>query len=200
MGDVDTLEQVALRVAAADFIALNGDQPWPEFLETPPISVSKDGLVGLGRRYVRTKSGRFLERNFTFQVLLKMEKDDGIAFVGLGEGRGGGAYDEPEKSVHLKIHSRKLSNGWVQLDNANKSARQSLGNVDAGTHRVIIRKRGEKVTFAIDVDNDGPTSDDLMYTYPKFREIAPFLHEKNAYLFFGDGGAYQSVKLTIDSE
>jgi hypothetical protein len=178
---------------------LNGSVPWPEFLQTPPVSVSDEGLKGLGRRYVRSKSGQFLEKNFTFEVILKVAAKDGISFVGLGEGRGAKPYNEPGASVFLKIHSMNLGEGWLQLNaNQNRANNQTLGTLQPGTHRVIIRKQGEKVTFAIDVDNDGPSSDDVTHTYPKFKDIAPFLHEKNTFIFFGEGGTYQQVKLTIE--
>lgn len=198
-GAVESPPKDTLPGGKGEFIALDGSMPWPEFLETPPVSVSKDGLKGLGRRYVRTKSGRFLEEDFTFEVILKVEEKDGISFVGLGEGRGGGAYREPANSVHFKIHSMSLGKGWLQLANPNGKASQSLGTIQPGTHRVIIHKQGQQVTFAIDCDNDGPSPDDFSYTYPKFREIAPYLHEKNTYLFFGDGGTFEKVRLSIES-
>ena len=188
--------------AAADarWDALNGSTPWPSYLETPPVGAARQGLRGLGRRYVRTGSGRFLTEDFTFEVVFSIGRDDSIAFIGLGEGRGSGSYSEPGGSVNFRIHSPSQGRGEVVLSKAGPFGGQGVGRIpDAGTHRATISKRGNAVTFAIDVDNDGPSADDLEQTVPNIRDFAPFMHEKNVHLFFGGGGTFQQVRLLADS-
>ena len=83
------------------------------------------------------------------------------------------------------------------LSRATSDAIKGIGKISkAGTHRVSIVKDGDAVTFSIDVDNDGPSDDDLEITIPDLKEHAKTLNEKNTYLFFGGSGTFKSVSLT----
>jgi hypothetical protein len=68
-----------------------------------------------------------------------------------------------------------------------------------GTNLVSITKEGDKVTFAIDIDNDGPSPPDMEPVISNIREYAPFLNSKNTYLFFGAGGTFSETSLVVGS-
>ena len=63
-----------------------------------------------------------------------------------------------------------------------------------GPHRVVIEKKGNSVTFAVGVGNDGKSDDDFQKTIPDLRAFAPFLNNRNTFLFFGGGGTYQRIR------
>ena len=156
---------------------------------------TRDGITRIGRNYIRTRDGRFLTKDFVYEVRFTLRKDEGIAFIGMGEGRGTGGNREPGNSVHLRIHSVGRFGGDVGIaSQGNPNAR--FGKFTApGTHRVRIVKQGVSVTFTLDVDDDGPSDDDMTRTFPDIRKVAPFLHGKNAFLFFGGDGTFSEVRL-----
>ncbi len=171
---------------------------WPAFLEKSEATATRDGLT-VGRNYVRTKQGHFLTTDFRFEAVFSIKDGDSIVFVGIGEGRGGGAYQEPVNSAHLRIHHESLKSGVGLAKGGQLFGTQRVGpDLPTGTHRAVITKAGDAVTFAIDVDNDGPTDDDMELTVPDIKAFESNLHAKNTHLFFGGGGAFTEVKLTYD--
>ncbi len=173
-----------------------GRSRYPSFLEATRVLANKDGLYNIGRdQYVRTKKGDFLAKDFTFEIVFTITKDDSIMFVGLGEGRGRGSYKEPASSVNLRIHPPVTHKGEVALSKTGVGG-EGMGRIpNAGTHRAIITKEGKSVTFKIDIDNDGDGPDDLERTIPDIEDFAPFLHSKNSHLFFGGGGTFNRLRL-----
>lgn len=176
-------------------VALDGSVAWPDYFDTPAIATTKDGLKKLGRQYVRTPRGNFLRDDFTFDLVFEIKRDDGIAFVGLGEGRGRQAGDEPINSVNLRIHGQDLAKGDVLLANKGPINGQLVGRIPPGTHRATILKTGDRVTLAIDVDNNGPSPEDLQQIIPNIREFASYLDDTNCHLFFGGDGNFKAVRL-----
>ena len=164
-----------------------GRSPWPSFLEPSLATVTKDGLDVSG--HVRTKSGRFLNEDFTFEVVFPMKKGSRIVIVGIGDSAG-------KSSAFLRGHHEYLKSGVGLGKGGQRSGFQHVGgDLPTGTHRAIITKKGNEVTFAIDVSNDGPTDDDMKLTIPDIKDFEPNLHSKNTHLFFGDG-TFKEVKLT----
>jgi len=178
--------------------SLTSRSRWPSILERSQTTATRDGLT-IGRNYVRTKQGHFLTRNFRFEAVFGIKEGDSIVFVGIGEGRGGGPYKEPANSVHLRIHHESLKSGVGLAKGGQIVGTLRVGpDLPTGVHRAIITKEGDAVTFAIDVDDDGPTDDDMERTVSDIKEFAPYLHSKNTHLFFGGGGAFREVNLTYD--
>lgn len=175
---------------------LTAAHAWPSFLDEPPAKPGEHALAGLGRRFVRTPRGDFLRKDFTFDLVFSITKADPIIFVGLGFGRNETHEGEPTKSVMFRIHSQDVSNGEVVITKTGPIGGTHLGKIPPGTHRARIRKSGDQVVFAIDVDNNGPSPEDIEHTIPNIREFAPFLDATNAYLFFGGGGTFPSVRLS----
>jgi hypothetical protein len=150
------------------------------------------GIVFSDRTLVLTRAGTYLTKDFTFEVLLEMRAGDKIAFIGFGEGEPGVAYDEPGNAVNLRFHSPDNSGEILLAHNGNNT--QLLGPINyPGTHRVQIVKEGNAVTFTVDVNNDGPTDDDLTATITDITVYAPFLNSRNTYLFFGGSGRFLEV-------
>jgi hypothetical protein len=153
------------------------------------------GIKFAKREYILTRDGTFLNKDFTFEILVAMDNGDGIGFIGVGEAQTGQAYNEPMNSVNLRFHAPDNS-GEVNLGKNGQNV-TAMGTIRrAGTHLVRIQKEGTSVTFMVDVDNDGPSDDDFETTVPDIKAEASFLNSKNMYLFFGGGGRYIEVGLT----
>jgi mono/diheme cytochrome c family protein len=181
-----------------DWFSLGSRQRWPTFLERARWSLpGRGGLTFQGRNFIRTEDRSFLVRDFTFEIVFSLSKGDKLAFVGMGEGRGRQAGDEPANSVNLRIHPPNVADGDVGLSNVGAGGTVIGRIASEGTHRAVITKVGESVTFSIDVDDDGDTPDDFERTIPNIHDYAPFLTSKNTHLFFGGDGTFQKVRLTV---
>ncbi|MBC8288917.1 MAG: hypothetical protein H8E37_01240 [Planctomycetes bacterium] len=173
----------------------------PTMLEqSVPYTKTEEGITKIGRHYIRTRSGQFLTRDFVYEVRFTLNTNDGIAFIGMGQGGRAGAYKEPGNSVHLRIHSTGRYRGEVGITSADDKSRKLINDkfgklAEPGTHRVRITKRGNAVTFTLDVDDDGPSDDDMTKSFPDIHKAAPFLHSKNSFLFFGGDGTFSEVRL-----
>jgi S1-C subfamily serine protease len=180
--------------------ALGGKNPFPAAFEPSDKALAdKDGLRLDGRRYIKTVKGDYLTRDFKFELVYTLSEatDAGITFIGIGEAEPGGAYDEPKNSVFLKIHPPNVDGGAVGLANGPNGGALPVGKISKnGTHRAIIEKKGDVVTFGIDVDNDGQSDDDLERTVPDIKAFGRFLHKKNTYIFFGGGGTFKQFRLS----
>src|SRR5262249_13614687 len=138
---------------------------------------------------VLSRKGDFLNKDFRFEIVFTIKKGDKITFVGIGEADPNSTYREPKNSVYLRFHPPDMGGGEVDLSNAPSQNLVQIGKVTRyGTHRVMIEKKGEALTFTIDPDNDGPSDDDIQKTIPSLKEVGPFLNSKNTFIFFGAGG------------
>lgn len=185
---------------ADDWIQLGGRHKFPAFFQSNPAILSeKTGLSIKRRNYVLSRKGDFLSKDFKFEIVFTLKDGDAndIAFVGMGEADRNSAYNEPKNSVYLGIHPPTVEQGRVSLSNRTGGGGTTLGNISRpGTHRAIIEKIGDAVTFSIDVDNDGPSDDDLENAVPDIKEFGTYLHKKNTFLFFGGGGVYHRLRLS----
>jgi serine/threonine protein kinase len=180
-----------------DWMILGGRNELPAHLQGGDhVLAEKDGLRTNGRVYVLTKDSDYLKKDFTFEIVFsqKVEKE-GTAFIGIGTGSNQSAYNEPVESVYFGIPPPSINNGAVGLS---KGPGQTVypGRIHrAGTHRVVIEKKGNVVTFSLDVGNDGPSDDDVERSIPDIKAYAPFLNGTNTHIFFGGGGTYQKMRL-----
>jgi tRNA A-37 threonylcarbamoyl transferase component Bud32 len=185
------------RPAEDDWMILGGRNELPAHLQGGDhVLADKDGLRTNGRTYVLTKDSDYLKKDFTFEIVFTQKADkEGTAFIGIGTGSNQSAYNEPVESVYLGIPPPNINNGAVGLS---KGPGQTVypGRIHrAGTHRVIIEKKGNVVTFTLDVGNDGPSDDDVERTIPDIKAYAPFLNGSNTHIFFGGGGTYEKMRL-----
>jgi hypothetical protein len=168
--------------------------------------LTKDGLEVQPGSIVRTERADYVTGDFVFEIIYTFPKTatrdplDQITYFGIG----GDNVDErlPRKCVALAIYPTTM-NGQGPI----KLARTSDGrgsyrdiiighNRKLGPHRVWIEKVGAALTFRVDVDNDGETPDDLEFTIPDISEYAPYLNEKNSFLFIGGGANFTQGRLT----
>lgn len=148
---------------------------------------------------VQTKATDFLNRDFTFEVLLDFSAGDYVANVGIGYGVADVSYNGLKDSVYLRVHAPSMRPGMepgvVKL-NRFRLGEEIIGTFSSpGPYLVRIIKEGDTVTFEVDAGNDGPTDDDFETTIVDIRDFAPFLHGKNSPLFFGGSGEFLSVSL-----
>lgn len=153
----------------------------PSFLTSSTrISKAKSGITIADGGVIRTKDVNFLDRDFTFEVLL--DNSTGGAHVGIGT----------RDTVQLQLHTTAVGNnrGEVKLNES------IIGNISStGAHLLRIQKKGDTVTFQIDVDNDGLSDDDLETIIPNIREHAPSFHSKNVPLFLSGKAEFISASL-----
>jgi FlgO protein len=169
--------------------------------------ITKDGLVLGSGRLVRSKDSNFAKRDFvfeityTFGVLNSSDRRDESVHVGIGDDSNGRGH--PKKCIALDIRPTSLqSEGRITLvrgsDGQGGDSERLFGNVrKPGPHRIRIQKAGSELTFHLDVDNDGESVDDLEMTIPDISEHAPFLNEKNSYLYINGGGVFTNPRLTF---
>lgn len=165
---------------------------WPSFLE-PNGSLTRDGISGKGT-IVHTRKGDYLDKNFRLELVFTLPTDGHIMVVGFGEGR-------RDTAVKLRIHSPGNFLGDVGFGKPGVKERPLESGkriTSEGPHRLSITKIGDELTFEIDHDNDGPSPDDIERTVPNVREYAPFLHNKNSYIYFRNGGIYKQVRMTYN--
>ncbi len=181
---------------------LGGGCRWPPYLErrSGMFVAVKGGIGTKDRVYIRTKSGDFLNKDFIFEVVFEGPQDHDTAFFGLGEARPGRESGEPVGSVNLRIHGPGKRKGAVTLTKAGPFAGKTMGYIPRpGTHRARIHKKGPTVTFSIDVNDDGPSSNDFSKKIPDIKAFATFLNDNNFHLFFGSGAkvTYKEVRLVL---
>jgi serine/threonine protein kinase len=164
---------------------------------TGPVDATRAGLRPAEYHYAVTRSADYLNKDFRFEVVFTRRKGDAIAMVGLGEVDRNAPYHEPGGSLYLRIHPPDVDDGSVLLANGRRNGGLLLGCLrDPGTHRVVIEKKGDAVTFWVDAANDGPTADDFRKTIADLRSYAPYLGPQETRLFFGNRTTYQEVRLT----
>lgn len=195
----DTPAPVQLSDLSGRKFTFDRQSDWPPLFEAAPVTVSPRGLR-VGRRYVRTVAKQFLNHDFRFEVWFNMQQGDSITFIGIGEGRGTGSYKEPAKSVHMRIHHESIGGVGLAKDGQIFGGKRIGRGLPNGDHRAIVEKHGSEISFAIDVDDDGPTPDDMTLVIPNLNEFAPFLHEKNSHLFLGGGSGITAIRLTMNPD
>jgi hypothetical protein len=147
-----------------------------------------------------TRKGDYLTRDFKFELVFSFRDDANltakdIMFVGIGEADRSG--NEPKNSVYLRVHPPNVDDGSIGLAKQPARSFTGLGKIiGPGPHRVIIEKKEDVVTYMIDIDNDGESDGDSEQTLPDIKEVGPFLHKKNTFLFFGGGGIFQRVRIS----
>lgn len=168
----------------------------PEFLTTADRwDLHPRGGISLQRwTYVRSKSGNYLDRDFTCDLWFTTEGTGTNIFVGIGDGRGRPGLTVPANSLALSINSPDVDGGTVGFLKADGEV-TPIGQLNAaGDYVARIEKTGKAVTFAVgDEDADGTFNAKLSTTVTDAAVLAPFITSHNAHLFFG-GGRFWKVR------
>ncbi len=160
------------------------------------FTTEKEGGIRLNKNSsIVSKDRNYLSKDFTLEVVLAMKAGDPIAVIGIGDNSAG--TDDPKYSFRMRIHPPNVSKGqvYVTLESTTLTGNATLSS--PGTHLFRIVKEGPSVTLMVDPDNDGESDDDGEYTLPDIKDSLPKLNDKNTNLFFGGGGVYKSVSLTV---
>ncbi len=201
---------------SADLVKLTAGGRLPAFMEqSKTAAIGRDGLAlgpgsGPGPRggstTVRTRQGNFLSKNFTFDVVYRFKPGErAIMLAGMGANRrdGGNWFLE---SVGSRVHgpgydgdaAGKATVSFHSFFDDTIFAR--LGTDHLGPNLFRIQKRGNTLTFAICVDFQGEFKPDYSATVPDLKNGAPTLDDKACYLFVGEGGTVEQMRLVIDGE
>jgi len=114
---------------------------------------------------VRTRSSSLLAADFSAEIVFELqpaEKNDwgNVAFIGIGTVEKA-AYEEPLNCAYLRILPLHV-NGEAGLSNRPVDSGTVIGRFrNTGPHLARIRRKGALVTFEVDMDCDGPSSDDF---------------------------------------
>lgn len=166
--------------------------------------MTKAGLEIEPNAILRSKTGDYLTRNFHFEIVFTFPQTssrnvmDQMVHVGIGDDSQ--KNQTPGVCVGLIVRPGSVNDGRTTLLSENGG--QGAGKEDlvgfvrrAGPHRILIDKIGPAITFRLDMDNDGPSVDDLETTIPDLAEFAPRLNAKNSFLYVAGGAAFNNPRL-----
>jgi hypothetical protein len=144
------------------------------------------------RQYMRTVATDYNGKDFTAQLVFSLTNTAGdgatIHFFGMGPGTPAGANNEPT-GVFFRIHTPDVGGGAIHVASRNAAGGgftsvTSIGNitVNGGTHRAIITKSGNQMTFGVDVGNDGTVNfSHVVSNYTTLTDI----NGSNSSIYFG---------------
>lgn len=151
-----------------------------------------------GGGVILTRQRDFINHDFIFEVLVSFEKDDSIAYVGIGPGQSINSRSQLDDSIYLRLHSPSFGKGEVNVLNVVDGGKTILGQVpQAGSHLLRLVKEGDALSLIVDPENDGPTDDDLELVIPDIKTFSPKLNSKNSYLFICGSGTFHAARLTV---
>jgi hypothetical protein len=177
------------------------------------VEIGKEGLDLSVFRGVRTRTGDFINKDFTLDVVyswaLDSKKDKTRITVGLGDG----GRVETERDPFGKGHPAaarasdavclQLQGGDVAIQFAGAETKHTgrpapsgrsgssageievarLGEADHGPHRLRISKHGDTMTVAFNADYKGQFTPQYTKTILSLKADAPFLDAQNSYVF-----------------
>jgi hypothetical protein len=178
----------------------------PSYLQSADAAgIKKDGLsFSDARGIVRTKDGKFLEQDFTFDVVFEqvanVDRQNRVTIIGLGDPSYAGGYANAQNAVYVKLNTPVDGDGWVEVSKNGTGGSAKLEKVPGlGTRMVRVEKRGDAVTFSLCVDFKDKFTADSSHTIPDIRQYAPFLTKHNTYLFIGGSGTFKACRLVKSS-
>jgi|GEM_PF-1617181 len=195
--------------SSGELEGLGKSRSLPKFLTTSSaLKRTSEGGVRLQGDDSRGESGRggviltrqrdFINHDFIFEVLVSFERDDTIAYVGIGPGQSIASRSQLDDSIYLRLHSPSFGKGEVNVLNVVDGGKTILGLVPQdGTHLLRLVKEGDALSLIVDPEGDGPTDDDLELVIPDIKTFSPKLNSKNSYLFICGSGTFHAARLTV---
>ncbi|MCX6937562.1 MAG: hypothetical protein NTU80_06635 [Verrucomicrobia bacterium] len=168
--------------------------------------------TAVARSYIRTVATNFNTVDFSFAATYTVSANSGgagIAFFGIGQGApDAGFYEEPLISGYMRSFPNNFDSGSSKISINSSSgnvdeSRPSFGNPGSGTHRALITKTGDTITFAIDANSSGGTFVADFSTTLSLSANLSFLNATNSRLFLGAGGSaatFDSMVITAVPE
>ncbi len=166
--------------------------------------IGKEGLEIKPGGVIRTKLSDYIKHDFVFDVVYTFPKttplqpNEQTIHVGIGDESLEDGH--PKKCVALVIRPITFdADGRITILKTGEGARESaFGSLrKLGPHKIQIEKSGPALTFRIDVDNDGDSVDDMEMTIPDVTQFAPFLNDKNSYLYVGGGAFFTKGRISV---
>ena len=159
--------------------------------------------------YIRTSASDFNLVNFSLLVTYTVTDGSGsggMAIMGLGSGiPDDNYYTEPLQSVYVRSFPNDFGDGNVQpsINSAtgNVAELATFGEPGPGTHRLLLTKSGDVITFAVSNAASGTFTADYTATFSLAGDL-PFLDATNSRLFVGSEGAgasFDSFVLTTSA-
>ena len=154
------------------------------------------------------QSADLVEGDFAFEVELvfptwtERSTMDQIAYVGIGEPN---SNQSPDPCVCMSIRPPEINGGHVDVTRSAEGTTYRGGEMKVtnlrgrGPHIVRIEKKGNTVTFALDVDADGKDAADAKVNIADIAEYAPFLHKKNSHIILGGGARFTNVRFAVEN-
>lgn len=180
------------------FIALQGPKLPPYFTQQRGLKFQNNALV-LDDKNIRTVRSDYLNVDFTFDVIYRIDPaQHEPMLVGMGENGREGAWII--NSVAAKLHGA-VHDGILQLE-IGKGGGGEVGKAGKGAGTLMFRmqKSGKVVTVALCPDYKGHFEPTLTRTIPDLTSAAPFLTEKNSFLFLSGKGIVEKVRLVVGGE
>jgi len=155
------------------------------------------------RQYIRTVANDHNAFDFSLAVTFTVPTDGGgagMAFIGFGSGTpDDGFYGEPLESLYFRSSTNNFESGFLRPSINSATGQVSeltiLGYPGPGTHRALLTKAGDTISFSLDaLSFTGPFSADYSTTVSQMTSLS-FLNSSNSRLFVGS----ESTGVTFDS-
>ncbi len=168
----------------------------PPFLRTTARyrTTSNNGIRILAGGPIRTEGRDFMKRDFELEADVLFLGTDHVAYMGIGRGQYNRGDRIPD-SVHMRVPSPRLASEPKVQRGEREATSMGKPLEENGRYRLRMIKKGEVLKFIIDPGADGAGRDDMQVTIPNLSEFAPYLTEKNSYLFFGGQAEFLNIRL-----
>jgi hypothetical protein len=181
---------------AAQWFQFGGRAGLPGFLQPSAGAFNtKEGLRCRNNNIlVHSRAAGFLSKNFTVDLVYSFENDNAnkIMLFGIGDPAG-----NAPNGAFFRIHGPEIGEGEILLTTP-KGTAAVMGRIKTkGTHLARIEKKDDVVTFAVCMNYEGKFSADFTHTVTSLKEFVPTMTEKTTRVFFGYGGTFKQVRLTI---
>ena len=194
-------------VGPEGLVKLTDGRSIPRFLVAmPKLAGSAEGIP-LKEVTLRTRTGDYLTKDFTFDVVYHIARGSNDSMlVGLGENKRDGGANWAKNSVMTRMHA--AGNRWA--DGAGMFTFESFAQMrtwaplgtdrGAGTTLLRMQKRGDTLTFAAMANYKDKFAPDYVAVVPSLKSQAPTITDKNGFLFVGEAGVIEKVRLVVGGE
>lgn len=195
-----TLVVVPGAVGRENLIALTKGS-LPTYLQSQRgVAFDAQGGVVLAKHNFRTGGADFIKKDFTFDVVFRFAAgEQAIAVIGIGPGGRDHNGAVIQNCVCSRVHGPGF--GGYGTVTVSGQAERPLGKfTTVGPHLFRLQKRGNVLTMAVSIGFKDKFVADLEQSIPDLKSAAPFLNDQNSWLFFGNGGVVDAMRLVVDGE
>jgi serine/threonine protein kinase len=179
----------------------SGELP-PYLVGVDAVVAGPDGLQIKAERFVRTKDGDLLTRDFVFDTVFAVSPDHSIMVAGLGEVVGWNS----RRGVQLRLHRPPnpggksdidLCSGYVAFSRAG-TPEKSMGSLTHfGKYLLRFEKQGKALTISVHAEEKGHFTEIMKRSIPDLKSFDPSLNEHNAFLYLGNSFKLKQVRLKV---